>query len=156
MPTQHSSAALAPGRSPGRLRSKTSDLSDILHGRTSSSRPSDADVPPLPTPSIATSATPTKPKGKLAGFLARKRKSGGIALSGGHDASVREDEGTDTENYPAIPQTLAARSVTSSLLSFYTLQPICSLFPLSQLRCNSILLLSVLWMNGRCHLDTSI
>ena len=56
-----------------------------------------------------TTPTPTKSRGKIAGFLARKRKSGGIALSGGHDASGKEEEGTDTEHYPAIPQSLAAR-----------------------------------------------
>ncbi|KAI0686087.1 hypothetical protein BC835DRAFT_1380703 [Cytidiella melzeri] len=77
------------GRTPSRLRTKTSDLSDLLHGRTSSSKPADSDS-----------------KGKIAGFLARKRKSGGFALAGGHDGQ-REEEWTDSDHYPAVPDALA-------------------------------------------------
>ena len=92
---------MGPGRSPSRLRSKTSDISDIIRGNQHST---DALVPPVPAvppapPADAT--TPTKNKRRLAGLLGRKRKSGGFALDSNH----REDD----EAYPAIPEALMKR-----------------------------------------------
>ncbi|GJE93401.1 hypothetical protein PsYK624_095600 [Phanerochaete sordida] len=86
---------MGPGRSPSRLRSKTSDISDIIRGNQQST---DALVPPVPAVPPVEATTPTKNKRRLAGLLGRKRKSGGFALDSNH----RDDE----EAYPAIPEAL--------------------------------------------------
>lgn len=94
--------SLAPGRSPSRLRSKTSDLSDLLHGRKANGNLTDTEIPPVPeVPS-------EKPKRKLAGFLARRRKSGIIV---GVADSHKESEDAADEQYPAVPEALLRRCV---------------------------------------------
>lgn len=91
------------GRSPSRLRSKTSDISDLIRGNQK--QPStDALVPPIPPMPPTEATTPTKNRRKFADFLGRKRKSGGFALdSGSH--SQKDDE----EHPPAIPDALLRR-----------------------------------------------
>ncbi|KAI0340458.1 hypothetical protein BDW22DRAFT_427661 [Trametopsis cervina] len=107
-----SSSNLSPG---SRLRPKTSDFSDLLHSRnsrSSSTSLAEADTPPPvpPMPSSSAAVTPTKPKGKLAGFLARKRKSGGIALTESRPYDREEDSG----QYPAIPEALVRSRIPSA------------------------------------------
>ena len=93
---------MAPGRSPSRLRSKTSDISDLIRGNPRQ-HSTDALVPPVPPVPSPETITPTKSRRKLAGFLGRKRKSGGFALEPGSH-SQKEDE-----DYPAVPDALLQR-----------------------------------------------
>lgn len=107
-----------PSPSSTRLRSKTSDLSDLLHGRPKPS--TDSDAPPVPL-----TLTPLKSKGKLAGFLARKRKSG---IAGAQDAFLtaqRDEDSTDIEVIPAIPHALATRCVLFSIAIASAMHLIC-------------------------------
>jgi hypothetical protein len=94
---------MAPGRSPSRLRSKTSDISDLIRGNQKLHQ-SDELIPPVPPVPVTEATTPTKNRRKLPGFFGRSRKSGGFALepaSHGH-----KDDG---EYYPAIPDALLNR-----------------------------------------------
>ncbi|OSC99665.1 hypothetical protein PYCCODRAFT_801178 [Trametes coccinea BRFM310] len=66
----------------GRLRSRTSDISDLLRGRHDAKTSSDSQQRPPPIPThLAEPVTPTsKPKGKFS-FLGRKRKPSAVSPS---------------------------------------------------------------------------
>ena len=100
---------MSPGRSPGRLRSKTADFSDLLRG-SPSKLGMDVPVPPVPAvPPLPDAVTP-KTKRKLTGFLGLRRKSAGIALSHEPSVTVLEDgASTAGETSPAIPDAILSR-----------------------------------------------
>ncbi|EKM57077.1 uncharacterized protein PHACADRAFT_254626 [Phanerochaete carnosa HHB-10118-sp] len=89
---------MGPGRSPSRLRSKTSDIQDLIRG-SQKHQSSDALVPPVPAIPATEPTTPTKNRRKLADLLSRKRKSGGLA----------HDHKDDEESHPAVPEALLKR-----------------------------------------------
>ena len=95
---------MTPGRSPSRLRSRTSDISDIIRGNQKPQQ-ADALIPPVPPIPTTEATTPTKNRRKLAGFLGRKRKSGGFAL----DSDSHHHRKDDEEYHPAIPDALLKR-----------------------------------------------
>ena len=104
-------APSTPARSPNRLRTKTVDLADLLHGRSSKGNGSTTDTDAASVPHAAISpamveTTPSKPKRKpLANLLARRRKSGIF----GPDAQKDEEWTTVDEYCPAVPDALRKR-----------------------------------------------
>ncbi|KAF7799665.1 hypothetical protein EIP86_010905 [Pleurotus ostreatoroseus] len=102
---------MSPGRSPGRLRSKTADFSDLLRG-SPSKLGMDVPVPPVPAvPPLPDAVTP-KTKRKLTGFLGLRRKSAGIALSHEPSVPVSEDgASTAGETSPAIPDAILSSRI---------------------------------------------
>ena len=103
---------MAPGRSPSRLRSKTSDISDLIRGNPKL-HSTDALVPPVPPIPPSETITPTKSRRTLAGFLGRKRKSGGFALEPGSHSQK------DDEEYPAVPEALLQRYALLPVLNIH-------------------------------------
>lgn len=94
--------AMAPGLSPaGRLRSRTSDLSDLLRGNQKA-HPSDSMIPPVPSIPPSDGLVPAKSRRKLADFLNRKRKTSGVAPE---TASQKGDDDIDV----AVPDAISQR-----------------------------------------------
>lgn len=99
---------MGPGRSPGRLRSKTADFSDMLRGNPK--QPSDNAIPPMPTVLPTAENTTPKSRRKLTGFLGLKRKSAGITLGLEPGARELKDGIWRTEDSaPAVPDDLLNR-----------------------------------------------
>lgn len=93
---------MAPGLSPaGRLRSRTSDLSDLLRGNQKS-HSSDSTAPPVPPVPPSDGLAPAKSRRKLADFLNRKRKTSGVAPE---TASQKGDDNNDV----AVPDAISQR-----------------------------------------------
>ncbi|KAI0325372.1 hypothetical protein GY45DRAFT_252501 [Cubamyces sp. BRFM 1775] len=71
---------MPPALSPaGRLRSRTSDISDLLRGRHDAKTSTDSQAPPpIPTHLAEPAATPSKPKSKFS-FLGRMRKPSAVS-----------------------------------------------------------------------------
>ncbi|KAJ3001389.1 hypothetical protein NUW54_g6456 [Trametes sanguinea] len=84
----------------GRLRSRTSDISDLLRGRHDAKTSTDSQQRPPPIPThLADPVTPTtKPKGKFS-FLGRKRKPSAVSPSSARVANdaVAAKQGQDGE-----------------------------------------------------------
>ena len=101
------------GRSPSRLRSKTTDLSDFIRGNAAKQAADAAAIPPVPpVPPIPPSGEIPVPKTKrkLTGFLGLKRKSTGLSL--GLDPGTRElKDGIwrSEDPSPAVPDSLLNR-----------------------------------------------
>ena len=85
------------------MRSKTSDISDLIRGNQKPQQ-SDALIPPIPPIPATEATTPTKNRRRLTGFLVRKRKSDGFALD-----SSSHGQKEDEEYHPAVPDALLNR-----------------------------------------------
>ncbi|KAI0795781.1 hypothetical protein C8Q75DRAFT_467766 [Abortiporus biennis] len=100
---------------PGRFRSKTSDISDLLRGGSSKH----LDTPPVPQALPAESVTPTKGKRKL-NFL-RKRKSGSVSPSPSPSSTKSTGSGSGNhpspEDVPPLPDLPSRFSTNSQAVS---------------------------------------
>ncbi|KAI0752722.1 hypothetical protein C8Q80DRAFT_1267227 [Daedaleopsis nitida] len=104
-------AALSPS---GRVRSRTSDISDFLRGRHDHKTSTDLQSPP-PLPHFTDPVTPSKQKSKFA-FLARKRKSSftptnpgaSAAIAAAATATIAASAGTPRAPFPSSSQSSPA------------------------------------------------
>ncbi|KAH9903410.1 hypothetical protein C8Q73DRAFT_722145, partial [Cubamyces lactineus] len=131
---------MAPALSPaGRLRSRTSDISDLLRGRHDGKTSTDSQAPPpIPTLPAEPSTTPSKPKSKFS-FLGRIRKPSAVspasARAANDAATARQQQQTAAADGVATTATATPSPSDSSVLGVdasQSLPPGSDLTPASQ------------------------
>ncbi|KAI0827393.1 hypothetical protein BC628DRAFT_175070 [Trametes gibbosa] len=101
---------MAPGLSAGgRLRSRTSDISDLLRGRHDPKTSTDSQLPPPVPPHQSEPAAAPKLKGKFS-FLARKRKPSAVSPAPARAATdaAQRAKGKGKEGASPVPAVGAA------------------------------------------------